>query len=390
MNFSIITPSLNQLEYLKRCVASVADQVAPKELRTADGSRSSAVGSQGAEAPGQRTGSETAEEALNEIPISTCDNLNGFNESGTLSVHHHIQDGGSTDGTVEFLQKFDAELREQQSKVSADLSPLRPVSPLGRKRNGRAFRFGSRGSASAVCPAYTFSYSSERDAGMYDALNKGLARADGDVVAWLNCDEQYLRGTLKKAEVFFRANPFVDILFGGMLMVDSQGKLLACRQAMPMRRYFLEASYLYNYSCAMFVRRSLWEQRGGFDTAYRNAGDEEWVRRAMVSGAKTATLKEYLSAFGYSAGNLSSAEGALEEHEALKRAGSAAGRIFKLPVNLLRLAEKAARGGQIQKTPVEYELYVEELKKRCKFEVAKPSSQWPDMKTPYLMSHRLK
>jgi hypothetical protein len=140
----------------------------------------------------------------------------------------------------------------------------------------------------------------------------------------------------------------------------------------------------------MFFRRSLWDRLGGFDATCRNAGDEEWVRRAMLSGAKTSVLKEFLSTFSYSEGNLSSSDGALQEHEALKRSGSAAGRILKLPINLLRLAEKVVRGGAVQKDPVIYDIYVENLRKRRRFEAVKPPCRWPDTKTPYLISHRLK
>ena len=299
MKFSIITPSFNQLGCLKRCVASVADQ-------------------QG------------------------------------VDVEHIVMDGGSTDGTVEFL--------EEHLANSSEL-----------KANG-----------------YSFSYISEKDDGMYDALNKGFSRASGELFAWLNCDEQYLPGTLQKVVDFYATNPSVDILFGGMLMVNPEGEFLACRKAMPMRRNFLEASYLYNYSCAMFVRESLWKRLGGFDVEYENAGDEEWVRRALSIGAKSETLNDYLSSFAYSDQNLSSLGGALKEHEALKQRGSAASRIFKLPINLLRLMEKGFRGGHIQKTPIDYEIYTKNTGERTMFEVATPTTCWPDAKKPYLLSHRLK
>jgi hypothetical protein len=209
------------------------------------------------------------------------------------------------------------------------------------------------------------------------------------VVAWLNCDEQYLPGTLETVASFFKTHSAVDLLFGGMLMVDCSGNFLACRKAMPMRRAFLEASYLYNYSCAMFMRSSLWKTLDGFDAAFRNAGDEELLRRAISGGAASAVLNEYLSVFTYAEDNLSSAGSALHEHERLKVLGGFAGRGLRLPVNLLRLAEKLLRGGCYQRGPLAYDVYVNRLDERVRFEVAHPTCRWPDAQMPYLMSHRL-
>ncbi len=262
-----------------------------------------------------------------------------------------VVDGGSTDGTVEWLKR------------------------VSRQR---------------ATDTYQLRFVSEADDGMYDALNKGFDSASGQVFAWLNCDEQYLPGTLQKVEASLGAKPSVDILFGGMVMVDPEGEFLACRKAMPMRRNFLEVSYLYNFSCAMFIHRSLWEILGRFDVEYQNAGDEEWVRRALSIGAKTATLNDYLAAFTYSDQNLSSASGALEEHEVLKRSSSGVSRLLKIPFNLVRIAEKMIRGGHLQRTPFAYEIYGEKEVGRKRFNVVRPTCLWPDERTPYLLSHRLK
>ncbi len=384
MHFTIITPSFNQLEHLKRCVASVADQTAGRVEHRAQSEPS---------------------------PSTT--------NSSTCTIHHHIQDGASTDGTVEFLKSV--------------VNKLDVTSPNAKSPKPKA---------------YSFSFSSEADEGMYDAINKGIEQSldlqrteDGEqtrseagaarqqrsgkparipapgtrhhalgvgdnteaqsqepkvqslsfdsVIAWLNCDEQYLPGTLQKVAAYFKEHPDVDILFGGMLMVDAAGELLACRKAMPMRRLFLEASYLYNYSCSMFFRESIWRKLGGFDTSFKNAGDEDLIRRAIKYGARSAVLEDYLSAFVYGGTNLSSDPSAVLEHERLKNSGSVTGRLFKLPLNLFRLLEKFARGGHVQRNPVAYELYAERLDIRSCFKSTYPSCRWPDESKPYLMSHRL-
>jgi glycosyltransferase involved in cell wall biosynthesis len=382
MKFFIITPSFNQLDYLKRCVASVADQAAPQAQRSDVGSQRS------------------------DVLISDLRSLISGGGS-PIRVHHHVQDGGSSDGTVDWLRQYKLDVERGMLNVKDDASP----------NNSTTSNLSTDSPQQPATSNYQLTFASEADEGMYDALNKGIAFAlqerpvscqlpvddnftnnqqrttgncDDPIVAWLNCDEQYLPGTLARVGKWFSENPAPDILFGGMLMVDPSGRLLACRKAMPMRRLFLEASYLYNYSCAMFVHGSFWKRLGGFDPAYRNAGDEELIHRAVSAGAKTAVLREYLSAFTYSEDNLSSTRVALEEHEALKQTGSAVIRWFKLPINLLRLAEKAARSGHVQKTPVFYEIYTDDRSQRYRFEVDQPSCKWPGASQPYLASHRLK
>ena len=62
----------------------------------------------------------------------------------------------------------------------------------------------------------------ERDSGMYDAMNRGLRRAQGEILACLNCDEQYLPGTLKAVSDFFERHPDVEMVFGDFVVVGRQ------------------------------------------------------------------------------------------------------------------------------------------------------------------------
>ena len=89
MHITIITPGFNQLDYLKRAIASIRDQVSGGVLKRPNGLVESVEGS------------------LNENPTSTCDGLDGLNATAVpVAVHHHIQDGGSTDGTVDWLRQY--------------------------------------------------------------------------------------------------------------------------------------------------------------------------------------------------------------------------------------------------------------------------------------------
>jgi len=67
----------------------------------------------------------------------------------------------------------------------------------------------------------------EPDSGMYDAINRGLKRATGEICAYLNCDEQYLPGTLRMVADFFATHPEVDVLFGDAILIDGSGQPLS-------------------------------------------------------------------------------------------------------------------------------------------------------------------
>ena len=62
---------------------------------------------------------------------------------------------------------------------------------------------------------------SEKDEGMYDAINRGWERASGDILCWLNCDEQYLPGALNAVAHYFRQHPDTEVLIADALVVDT-------------------------------------------------------------------------------------------------------------------------------------------------------------------------
>ena len=65
---------------------------------------------------------------------------------------------------------------------------------------------------------------SEKDNGQADAINKGFARATGDIIAWLNSDDYYLAGTVSSAVKIFEENPGVVLVYGNMFAVGEHGK----------------------------------------------------------------------------------------------------------------------------------------------------------------------
>ena len=73
----------------------------------------------------------------------------------------------------------------------------------------------------------------EKDRGMYDAVNRGYRRAAGEILSYLNCDEQYLPGALDKVRGYFQAHPEVDVLFGDCLVVNADGSYRCERRQRP-------------------------------------------------------------------------------------------------------------------------------------------------------------
>lgn len=185
---------------------------------------------------------------------------------------------------------------------------------------------------------------SGKDGGMYDAINRGFARAGGDVLAWLNCDEQYLPGTLAKVAEWFGRHPDRDILFGDVVLVSPDGRPLSYRQAVTPLRGHIRNCFLATYSAATFVRRRVIEEGHHLDTRYRAIADAVWIEELLEAGYQAGVLNEPLAVFTQTGGNLGQTPAAEEENRrwsAEKGAGSAVGRIFWSAVHRVR---KFAKG----------------------------------------------
>jgi glycosyltransferase involved in cell wall biosynthesis len=144
----------------------------------------------------------------------------------------------------------------------------------------------------------------EKDAGMYDAINRGLQRASGEIAGYLNCDEQYLPGTLARVADFFARHPAVDVLFGDALLVDGNGRALSYRRIIRPARMHTRLDHLGTLSCAMFFRRTPVEEGFVFPTEYAAIGDAVFIWSLLAAGKRTAALGQPLSAFTFTGENL--------------------------------------------------------------------------------------
>ena len=155
----------------------------------------------------------------------------------------------------------------------------------------------------------------EADSGMYDAINRGFARATGDIVCWLNSDEQYLEDALAKVARYFEAHPEVDVLFGDALLIGNTGSLLSYRKAIFPDQMHVQLSHLNVLSCATFVRRSILERGYVLDTRWKAIADAVWIVDLLKAGFPMAVFNEPLAVFTITDKNLGQTSLALTEAE---------------------------------------------------------------------------
>jgi glycosyltransferase involved in cell wall biosynthesis len=126
---------------------------------------------------------------------------------------------------------------------------------------------------------------SEPDSGIYDALNKGLALASGDVVGLMHSDDFYANEHVLAQVVQTFGNPAVDGVYGDL---DYVAKSEPARIIRRWRSGNYERSHLaYGWMPphpTLFLRRSVIEQWGGFDTSFRIAADYDAMLRYLVRG----------------------------------------------------------------------------------------------------------
>lgn len=203
---------------------------------------------------------------------------------------------------------------------------------------------------------------SERDAGMYDAINRGWARSRGAYLSWLNADEQYLPGTLQRVHTLFEQHPKVDVLFADYLVADTSGRAVALRREIPLRRFNIVNSFLNLQSCTLFFRRKLWDSGLlALDIRYRYAADKDLVLRLHDAGVRFLHVPEVLSVFGVDGNNLSTHAGMEQEAEVIRlRYGALRWRPLRAVALGARRVERALRGGY-RRSDLQYRWAMDEV-----------------------------
>jgi len=122
---------------------------------------------------------------------------------------------------------------------------------------------------------------SEKDRGQAEAINKGLARATGEIIAWLNSDDTYLPGAIASAVEVFEENPDVLLVYGNMLAINENGETI---NLLRYRQLTLEDLLCFQIigQPAVFFRRNALEKAGNLDRTYHFLLDHHlWLRLAL-------------------------------------------------------------------------------------------------------------
>ena len=216
----------------------------------------------------------------------------------------------------------------------------------------------------------------EKDSGMYDAVNRGFRRAQGDLLAYINCDEQYLPGALKTVAAFFEAHPQVEAVFTDSIVIDSDGNYICHRPPLVPKKNSMWVRFPV-LTCGAFIRRSVVIERGiQFDTRWRDLGDYWWIREMVLRGVRMAVLQELTSVFTDTGENMNLKPNALRERREKKQATPAWIRLLQ-PYWVLQYRLRLAMRTAARKRPFDYSIYtLASPAKRVTFRAAHPTTFW--------------
>ena len=165
-------------------------------------------------------------------------NIQAVARQGSAEVEHIVVDGGSTDGTVDILKKHSHII-----------------------------------------------WVSEADGGQADALNKGLAKASGEIIGWLNSDDLYVEGILPEVVDEFRSSSVQWVIGNLTTLYEATDSWVARRSPVIDHDALLENPDIVRQQ-PTFFRRSLLDKCGAWDARYHMTMDYDlWVRLLLYRSA---------------------------------------------------------------------------------------------------------
>ncbi len=157
-------------------------------------------------------------------------------------IEYIVVDGGSTDGTVDIVKKY-------ESRIAW--------------------------------------WVSEKDKGQTDAINKGFARATGEILAWINSDDMYEPGAVSAAVKYLQEHPEVGMVYGDCNFINETGKVIGRFNAIQTSYRLIRQGYVHIPQQTMFFRADLWKQAGPLDPSFYFAMDYDlWTRISARSEIK--------------------------------------------------------------------------------------------------------
>jgi glycosyltransferase involved in cell wall biosynthesis len=140
---------------------------------------------------------------------------------------------------------------------------------------------------------YNLRWISEQDEGIYDAVNKGISLANGDIIAYLNTDDFYFPYTIETVVDVFNSTD-ADIVYGDWVNLYYPSANLEFLPWMKLSKYDLLSDYNLPQP-TVFIRRNVFEKIGNFNLDYTLVADNEFFTRAALAGFKLVKIEEVLA-----------------------------------------------------------------------------------------------
>ena len=173
-------------------------------------------------------------------------------EQGYPNLEYFVQDGGSTDGTVQILESHAGRLS---------------------------------------------GWHSAPDSGQSQAINRAFARTTGEIMAWINSDDVLFPGALACVADFFARHPAIDVVYGHRVLIDEDDREIG-RWILPTHEEYVLSWADFVPQETLFWRRRIWEKAGGtIDESFRFAMDWDLLLRFRDAGANFARIPAFLGAF---------------------------------------------------------------------------------------------
>lgn len=201
-------------------------------------------------------------------------------QSGEFYIDLIIKDGGSRDNAVVIIKEIEDELKKRSTNI--------------KEYDGLSY-FSDKTLQFIRCKGISYRWDSEKDNGFADAINKGLGITKGDIISYLNTDDYLLENALAIVSEVFYQNPGADIVYGGGLEVDADGRTINNYDTRDVTKHKLADKNALPQP-SVFIKKSAIKKAGEFNEKIKNSIDYEYWLRLERLGFRFKMIKELLSA----------------------------------------------------------------------------------------------